>query len=217
VNPEFGTAMGLHEAIAPSSTVTWVQAVVSLLKSASRAIPWNEPQAHRCITRATALVLSNVGGVDGITQDSPACRSRQTRLTRWQVGQVMQYIDSNLQATIRASTLAAITGLSTSYFFYAFRSTLGESPYRYVVRRRIQSAQSQMLATDDPLATIALECGFSDQAHLTRSFKQLVGATPAAWRRASRAAPAFLPVSRASNAHYVSIRDTSTRNRGYHP
>jgi AraC family transcriptional regulator len=177
-----------NEVIAPSSAVTWVQAVVDLLKCAGRAIPWNEAQARSCITRATALVLSNGGEAGRVPQDSTACRSPESRLTRWQVGQVMQHIDSHLRTTIRMSALAAVTGLSTSYFFYAFRSTLGESPYRYVVKRRIQYAQSQMLSTDDPLAAIALECGFSDQAHLTRSFKQLVGITPAVWRRAHRAA-----------------------------
>lgn len=189
-----------HEVIAPSSAVTWVQAVVSLLRCASRAIPCNEADARGCITRATALILSN-GGADGFTQDSTACRSGQTRLTRWQAGQVMEYIDSHLRITIRMSALAAVAGLSTSYFFYAFRSTLGESPHRYVVRRRIQRAQSRILATTDPLAAIALECGFADQAHLTRVFKQFAGVTPAVWRRAHRAAPASLSMSGENEAH----------------
>lgn len=190
-----------HEAIAPSSAVTWVQAVVNLLRCAIRAIPCNEADARGCITRATALILSNGGGADGSTQDSAACRSRQTRLTRWQVGQVMEYIDNHLRIPIRMSALAAVAGLSTSYFFYAFRSTLGESPHRYVVRRRIQCAQSQMFSTTDPLATIALECGFADQAHLTRVFKQFTGITPAVWRRAHRAAPASLSMNGENEAH----------------
>jgi AraC family transcriptional regulator len=184
------------DAIAPPAAELWVQAVVNLLRRASSAIPCNDAQARSCITRATALVLSNGGGgVGGFTPDSSTSRSRETRLARWQLDRVMQYIDSHLKVTIRMSVLAAMTGLSTSYFFYAFRSTLGESPYRYVVRRRIQYAQSRMLATDDPLAAIALDCGFSDQAHLTRSFKQLVGVTPGAWRRAHRAAPPSFSMS----------------------
>ncbi|MGA7538412.1 MAG: AraC family transcriptional regulator [Steroidobacteraceae bacterium] len=113
----------------------------------------------------------------------------------------MEYIDSHLRIAIRMSALAAVAGLSTSYFFYAFRSTLGESPHRYVVKRRIQCAQSQMLSTTDPLAAIALECGFADQAHLTRVFKQLAGVTPGVWRRAHRAAPASLSMSGENEAH----------------
>jgi AraC family transcriptional regulator len=183
------------DAIAPPAAEAWVQAVVNLLRRASRAIPCHDDQARSCITRATALVLSNGGSVGGITPASQEFRPDETRLTRWQLGRVMQYIDSHLRVTIRMSVLAAMTGLSTSYFFYAFRSTLGESPYRYVVRRRIQYAQSRMLSTDEPLAAIALDSGFSDQAHLTRSFKQFVGITPGAWRRARRAAPAPLSIS----------------------
>jgi len=44
-----------------------------------------------------------------------------------------------------------------------------------------------MLTTDAPLSDIALRCGFSDQAHLCKHFRQAAGQTPAAWRRARRA------------------------------
>jgi AraC-like DNA-binding protein len=48
-----------------------------------------------------------------------------------------------------------------------------------------------MLTTDAPLGQIALDCGLADQAHLSRLFKQMVGDTPAAWRRARAVSATF--------------------------
>jgi AraC-like DNA-binding protein len=45
------------------------------------------------------------------------------------------------------------------------------------------------LLTDDPLSQIALDGGFTDQPHLTRLFRRIVGVTPAAWRRLRRVGP----------------------------
>jgi AraC-like DNA-binding protein len=54
------------------------------------------------------------------------------------------------------------------------------------VRRRVECAGSLMLAGEAPLSEIALKCGFTDQAHLCKQFRQYTGETPAAWRRARR-------------------------------
>jgi AraC-like DNA-binding protein len=48
----------------------------------------------------------------------------------------------------------------------------------------VELAAQYMLSTDGSLSDIAMRCGFTDQAHLSRHFRQVTGATPAAWRRA---------------------------------
>jgi AraC-like DNA-binding protein len=82
--------------------------------------------------------------------------------------------------------LARLLGLSASHFCRAFKCTLGVSPRDYVLRRRIELAQGLMLTTSDPLSSIAVTCGMSDQSHFTRSFHRIVGVTPYAWRRTRR-------------------------------
>ncbi len=52
------------------------------------------------------------------------------------------------------------------------------------MQRRVAMAQRLMLGTSEQLSRIALSCGMSDQSHLTRWFRRIVGETPAAWRRA---------------------------------
>jgi AraC family transcriptional regulator len=57
----------------------------------------------------------------------------------------------------------------------------------YVRRLRVEFACRELSSTDAPLAEIALAAGFSHQSHLTRTFKELTGMTPAKFRALSRA------------------------------
>lgn len=105
-------------------------------------------------------------------------------LAPWQIRKVRTYIAENLGAALFIRDLAALVRLSRFHFSRAFRDTFGDTPHQYVLRRRIEHAQGLMLTTKTTLAEISLECGLVDQAHLGRSFRRIVGETPAAWRRA---------------------------------
>lgn len=107
-------------------------------------------------------------------------------LAPWQERRVVDYIDANLGASIRAEDLAAIVGLSVGHFTRAFKASTGETPHVYLIRQRLRRAQLLMLETHDSLARIACACGLTDQAHLARLFRAAVGATPTAWRRAAQ-------------------------------
>jgi AraC-like DNA-binding protein len=74
-----------------------------------------------------------------------------------------------------------VTGLSRFELARQFRLRFGTSPYRYLLMRRLDFARIQ-LSTPLPLAEVALEAGFSDQAHFTRMFKAGFGLTPAVYR-----------------------------------
>jgi AraC family transcriptional regulator len=105
-------------------------------------------------------------------------------LAPWQIRKVRTYIAENLETKLLIGDLAALVRLSRFHFSRAFKDTFGDTPHRYVLRRRIEHAQGLMLTTKTALAEIALECGLVDQGHLGRSFRRIVGETPAAWRRA---------------------------------
>lgn len=79
--------------------------------------------------------------------------------------------------------LALVASLSPGHFCRAFKVSVGETPHAYVIRQRIRRAQRLMLETGNSLSDIAGACGLTDQAHLTRLFKRLVGTTPLLWRR----------------------------------
>lgn len=108
----------------------------------------------------------------------PLAPNKIERIDRW--------IDANLDETIQIEQLAALVNLSRSHFSRTFQRTLGETPLAYVHRRRIVHAQQLMLTTQRSLAQIAIDCGLSDQCHLTRVFRRVTGTTPGSWRRAHR-------------------------------
>ncbi|WP_370649792.1 helix-turn-helix domain-containing protein [Neorhizobium galegae] len=73
--------------------------------------------------------------------------------------------------------------LSVSHFSRAFKISFGDTPYNYILWRRIELAQRMIAQTDEPLSQVALACGFADQAHLCNVFRKFLGCTPMEWRR----------------------------------
>ena len=99
---------------------------------------------------------------------------------------VIVHVEAHLSRRIPIQELARLACFSVSRFRRAFKCTFGVSPRDYIMRRRVEIAQGLMLTTPEPLCSIAVRCGMSDQSHLTRVFHQLVGETPCAWRRSRR-------------------------------
>jgi AraC family transcriptional regulator len=108
------------------------------------------------------------------------------RLLAWQARKVRDYIDSHLTGPVLVADLCALFQRSEAHFSRSFKRTFGESPHVFLVRRRLELAAQCMLTTDACLSDIALQCGFTDQAHLCKHFRQAEGESPAAWRRAHR-------------------------------
>jgi AraC family transcriptional regulator len=78
---------------------------------------------------------------------------------------------------------AATAGVHETHFSRAFRHHVGMTANEYRMRARVRLASQLLLTTTAPLARIALNAGFSDQSHLTRTFSQRLGLSPAGYRR----------------------------------
>ncbi|RVM10542.1 helix-turn-helix domain-containing protein, partial [Sinorhizobium meliloti] len=61
--------------------------------------------------------------------------------------------------------------------------TMGITPLQWQLAKRVELTKKLLGESDLPVASIAAQLGFADQAHLTKVFRQIVGETPAAWRR----------------------------------
>jgi AraC-like DNA-binding protein len=92
---------------------------------------------------------------------------------------------------VHSTELEAITGLTRYDLARQFRLMFGTSPYRYLLMRRLELARQQIHA-GRPLADVAGETGFADQAHFTRAFKAAFGLTPARYRTLRARPPASL-------------------------
>ena len=113
-----------------------------------------------------------------------AGRKRQAGgLTVTPLRRVSQLVDSDLSVPATLDDLAREAGLSRHHFARQFRETTHESPYAFVLSRRLAKGMELIASTKDALAKIAFQCGFADQAHFTKQFKKRIGVTPAQYRR----------------------------------
>jgi AraC-like DNA-binding protein len=104
-------------------------------------------------------------------------------LLPWQARRVREYVESGLDGRPSIKGAAEQAKLSSSYFSRRFRQSFGMTFSQFVASRRIARAQSMMIRSRSSLCQIALACGFTDQAHFTRTFGGLIGSTPSEWRR----------------------------------
>jgi AraC family transcriptional regulator len=104
----------------------------------------------------------------------------------WRLKRVQQYVETHLSEAVRLEDLAAVAGVSKRHFARSFQQEIGETPFRWLMQRRLEHAKSLLEETDIPLCEVALMCGFSGQSHLTRMLKQSVGSTPYRWRQQFR-------------------------------
>lgn len=96
---------------------------------------------------------------------------------------VLDYVSDNFREPIQVEDMARYAGFSEAHFSRLFKSVIGDSPYQFLMRYRVERAEKMMRDRSKPLINVALECGFADQPHLTRIFKQYRNVTPNAWRK----------------------------------
>jgi AraC-like DNA-binding protein len=107
-----------------------------------------------------------------------------------QLDTVVALMRERLGESLRLEQMASAVGMSADHFARRFAATTGTTPHRYLMNLRVQRARRLLERSDMPVAQIAVNCGFSSQAHMTATFRQLVGVTPARWRRNQRRADA---------------------------
>ena len=104
-------------------------------------------------------------------------------LAPWRIRRLQAFVEKHLSQSIHIVDLSGAVGLSVPHFSRAFGLSFGEPPHFYVIQRRLDRARHLMLTSDMALSELAVACGFNDQAHFCRLFRQHTGRTPAAWRR----------------------------------
>ncbi len=164
------------------SELSSLAVVTGFLDAALRM--WDDDciQAKSRVKIATAMLRGFADEAPADAKDGSTLSDRHV-LAPWQTRKVKEFIDASLDSTIRLGDCASKARLSTSYFSHAFKATFGTTVCNYIRQRRVERAQQLMLLSNEPLSQIALACGFSDQAHYCRVFRDVVGLNPKAWRR----------------------------------
>jgi len=165
--------------------------VEHLVRQAMSVFETDRKAAWRCLSDASTLLGADAQDLGG---NVPSVDKLQPGgLATWQARRTLAHIEANLASKMDIEDLAKVVALSRSHFSRAFKRSLGFSPMEYVVVRRVERAKAMISGTREPLAEVALACGFADQAHLNRRFRDIVGISPGRWRRSN--APVAKPAA----------------------
>ena len=98
-------------------------------------------------------------------------------------------MDRHYADALDIEALAASVNLSRAHFIRSFRETFGETPHRYLQRRRLERAMRLLRETDLPVTEICLDVGFASLGTFSRTFHEIVGISPSDYRLRQQAAP----------------------------
>lgn len=96
---------------------------------------------------------------------------------------VLSRMRADLATDIKLSALAAECGYSRTHFLRMFQIATGYTPHQYLLHLRLQAARQMLKQRSRSIIEIAADCGFSSHAHLSRTFRRIIGITPSAFRR----------------------------------
>lgn len=138
------------------------------------------------VTRAASARRARGAGPTVLTDEmfTPA-EDENRRLLR-----ARDAIDREYSAPLDVPSLAAVAYMSPAHFARRFRAVFGETPYRYLQRRRIERACALLRDTSEPVTDVARTVGYDSLGTFSRTFTAVVGRSPTRYRQDARPVPA---------------------------
>jgi AraC family transcriptional regulator len=153
--------------------------VIDTLKALRRELLAGGPGGRLCAeSLANVLVVHLIRQMSNRQGSNVAVRGTGDRLPRRALRAVEEYIDAHLDQKLALADLAAVAHMSEFHFARQFKQATGLPPHQFVILQRVERAKRLITDRQLSLAQVAVAVGFSDQSHLTRHFKRVVGVTP---------------------------------------
>lgn len=137
-----------------------------------------------------SVLLATLVRNHGLCEAEALVPAGTSRLTPAKLQALRAHIADNLSRRVSIAELAAAAGLSASSLYREIRDLTGTTPAEFILRIRIRMAHRMVRDTLRPLKQVAADCGFSDQAHLSRTFKKYYGLPPRLMRQQPPGGPA---------------------------
>ena len=151
----------------------------SVVRGALLPLRWDEPAERVALGHAGHALVALLAA--RMTDRLPHALARGG-IAAAALRRVMELVEARLADPLAVEDLAAAAGLSAFHFARAFKQATGETPHRFVLRRRLERAK-QALACGEPPARVAAACGFSSQSHFGARFREATGLTPGGYAR----------------------------------
>jgi len=104
------------------------------------------------------------------------------KLAPWRIRRITEYVEAHIGREISIAELARLVGVTEGHLHRAFRATTGMTPLSYIVQRRIQHAAAILRERNITIAELAQRVGFVSASHFSRTFRRVVGMSPARFR-----------------------------------
>jgi AraC-like DNA-binding protein len=139
-----------------------------------------------CLTNKFPLLgrEGRVVGLHGISKDIQSPNERSEDYAK--VAEAVRQIQSHYDQPLRVKDLARRAGLSAYQFEQRIRKIFQLTAGQLIQKTRMEAAVQRLRETDDAIAAVALDCGYSDQSAFTRQFRQAIGVSPSEYRQAFR-------------------------------
>ena len=109
--------------------------------------------------------------------------SRAVEETNRRLLRARDAMDRAYAEPLDVTVLARVAHFSEAHFIRAFRATFGETPHRYLQRRRVERSMFLLRETDRRVTEICLDVGFISLGTFSRTFRDIVGESPLSYRR----------------------------------
>jgi AraC-like DNA-binding protein len=113
--------------------------------------------------------------VDSVSRDVEDLNRRMLR--------ARDAMDRRYAEPLDVPAVAAVAHVSEAHFIRTFRAVFGETPHRYLQRRRVERSMFLLRETDRSITDICLDVGFNSLGTFSRTFRQIVGETPSHYRQ----------------------------------
>ena len=176
--PEAQQAAGIR--FSPKYEIDDLQ-LVGLLRTLYGEVQSGGPNGQlflEAITSALALHLNRAHG-----ETTLVTSKRVGNLDQRTLRLALEYIDANLTKNISVEQIAKAVGLSKYHFSRLFKQAMNQTPYQFVLRRRLDIAKTLLEKNSLTITQIAHQLGFADQSHFTRLFRKQFGLTPRQYSR----------------------------------
>ena len=91
-------------------------------------------------------------------------------------------MDRSYAEPLNVRAVAAVAHVSEAHFIRSFRAVFGETPHRYLQRRRVERSMFLLRETDRNVTDICLDVGFTSLGTFSRTFSEIVGESPSSYR-----------------------------------
>jgi len=157
----------------------------------SSGAKWLGERLHQEFLEADSASLVSVQGIllEMLAEAARHAGSGPVRnIPEW-LRAAREYIEANALRPLSLAEVARVAHVNRVHLARQFRACFSSSVGEFLRLKRVERACHLITTTNEPLAEVAIDCGFSDQSHFSSIFRRLMGQTPARFRELAHSSP----------------------------